>query len=84
MEQKDYMKKLVRSLMDVKAEVVRAKSLFPENFVNQHEAYAVLLEELDEFWTEVKKNQLDYDLAAQRKEIIQVAAMAMRIAVELV
>lgn len=78
------MKKLVRSLMDVKAEVVRAKSLFPENFVNQHEAYAVLLEELDEFWTEVKKNQLDYDLAAQRKEIIQVAAMAMRIAVELV
>lgn len=64
-------------------EVSRAKSLFPENFVNQHEGYAILLEEVDELWDEIKKNQKKYDLLAQKKEAIQVAAMAVRFAVEL-
>jgi NTP pyrophosphatase (non-canonical NTP hydrolase) len=64
-------------------EVLRAKSLFPDKFVNQHEGYAVILEELDELWDEVKKNQRNYDLAAQRKEVIQCAAMCLRFAAEL-
>jgi NTP pyrophosphatase (non-canonical NTP hydrolase) len=68
---------------DVMTEVLRAKSLFPTDFVNQHEGYAVLLEEVDELWVEVKKNQKVYDLEAQRKEAIQVAAMAIRFATEL-
>lgn len=67
----------------VKAEIKRAKLKFPENFVNQHEGYAVLLEEVDELWVEIKKNQSKYDLLKQKKESIQVAAMAIRIAVEL-
>lgn len=41
-----------------------------------HEAYAVILEELDEFWNEVKKKEPD--LEKMRKELVQVAAMAMR------
>jgi hypothetical protein len=41
-----------------------------------HEGYAVILEELDELWDEVKKR--NPDLAAMRKEAIQVAAMAIR------
>jgi NTP pyrophosphatase (non-canonical NTP hydrolase) len=67
----------------IQNEVSRAKSMFPGNFVNQHEGYAVLLEEVDELWDEIKKNQKNYDLLAQKKEAIQVAAMAVRICVEL-
>lgn len=68
---------------EVYAEVLRAKTLFPTDFVNQHEGYAVCLEEVDELWDEVKKNQRKYDLAAQRKEAIQAAAMFIRFATEL-
>ena len=64
-------------------EVKRAKKLFPNNFVNQHEAYAVILEEVDELWDEIKKNQRNYDLEAQRKEATQAAAMLCRLLVEL-
>ena len=64
-------------------EVMRAKTLFPEDFHNQHEGYAVILEELDELWDEVKKNQKIYDLEAQRKEAIQCAAMCIRFIAEL-
>ncbi len=67
----------------VLGEVIRAKGLFPKDFVNQHEGYAVILEELDELWDEVKKNQKNYDLANQRKEAIQCAAMCIRFATEL-
>lgn len=64
------------------AEVHRAKALWPNNFVNAHEGYAILLEELDELWEHVKTNQKRRDLIDMRKEAIQVAAMALRFAVE--
>lgn len=79
----EYKEKLGKALIDVNAEVIRAKSMFPDNFVNQHEAYAVLLEEVDELWDEIKKNQRNYNLFSQRKEAIQAAAMLMRFVVEL-
>jgi len=54
-------------------------------FRNAHEAYAVLLEEVDEFWEEVKKKSVDdgsiarnITLNCMRKELIQIGAMAMR------
>lgn len=68
---------------EVYREVLRAKTMFKENFHNQHEGYAVILEELDELWEEVKKNQKNYDIAAQRKEAIQCAAMCIRFIAEL-
>lgn len=71
------------ALAEVGEELMRAKSLYPEFFVNQHEAYAVILEEVDELWAEIKKNHLNYDLPAQRKEAIQAAAMLVRFIVEL-
>jgi hypothetical protein len=47
-----------------------------------HEAYAVLLEEVDEYWDEVKRynpNKPGRDTRPrQREELIQIAAMAVR------
>lgn len=75
--------KYIETIQHVEMEVKRAKSMFPADFVNQHEGYAVILEELDELWDEVKKNQKNYDLWAMRKEAIQCAAMCIRFATEL-
>lgn len=41
-----------------------------------HEGYAVILEELDELWDEVKRQPIDP--AAMRKEALHVGAMAAR------
>jgi hypothetical protein len=49
-------------------------------FNSAHEGYAVLLEEVEELWAHVMTNQKKRDIAAMRKEAIQVAAMAIRFA----
>ena len=46
-----------------------------------HEGYAVLLEEVDELWDHVKTKRRD--ISAMRKEAIQVAAVAVRFALEI-
>lgn len=47
-----------------------------------HEGYAVLAEEMDELWQHVKTKQSKRDLSAMKKEAIQVAAMALRFAMD--
>ena len=83
MDSSEYAIRLAESLNDVKHEVVRAKELFPSMFINQHEAIAVIREEYLELEQECFKNQRSYDLEAQRKEAKQLAAMAIRLMVEL-
>ena len=83
MVDQQYQNKLTQALEDISAEVSRAKEIYPQNFVNQHEAYAVILEEVDELWAEIKKNQKLYDLEKQRTEAKQAAAMLVRLMVEL-
>lgn len=62
-------------------EALKGLELFgPMN--SAHEAYAVMLEEVDELWEHVKTNQKRRDLEAMRKEAMQVAAMALRFAHE--
>ena len=46
-----------------------------EGFNSAHEGYAVLKEGVDELWDDIKANA---PLASQRKEAIQVAAMAIQ------
>jgi hypothetical protein len=51
-------------------------------FNSAHEGFAVLLEEVDELKAHVWMKQKNRDLPAMRKEAMQVAAMAMRFALE--
>jgi len=60
-------------ILEVLAELDRATAKFGP-FNSAHEGYAVILEELDELWDEIKKN----DAVNVRKEAVQVAAMALR------
>ena len=60
-------------LDDVKSELVKATKKFG-HFSSPHEGYAILLEEVDELWTEVKQGTPQH----MREEAIQVAAMAIR------
>ncbi len=48
------------------------------NINNAHEASAVIREEFEEFWDEVKKRE--HDLGAMLNELIQIAAMCQRTA----
>jgi len=47
-----------------------------DNFTSPHHGYAIILEELDELWDEVKKKHPD--IRNMRSEAVQVAAMAMK------
>jgi len=78
-----------REAQFVAGEVVRAMEMHA-GMSSRHEAYAVILEELDEFWDEVKLNPSKMSPpdrckweARMKKELRQVAAMAIRAIVDL-
>jgi hypothetical protein len=64
-------------LRDLRAEMDRAERAHGP-FHSAHEGYAVILEELDELWEEVRKKRSKRSKAAMRREAVQVAAMAIR------
>lgn len=73
-----------KAIMDVGFEVVQEvmramKKHGPMR--SPHEGYAVLKEEVDELWDEIKSDRGHF--ATARKEAIQVAAMAMRYVLDL-
>lgn len=49
-----------------------------ESMHSAHEAYAVIAEELDEFWDNVRLKKSDRSNAKMRNELIQTAAMCVR------
>lgn len=61
-------------LFDVKAEIIKATEKHGP-FPTAHHGYAVILEELDEAWHEIKHGTSEQRL---RAEMVQVAAMAVR------
>jgi predicted oxidoreductase (fatty acid repression mutant protein) len=61
---------------EVTGELRRALALYPRPFNSPHEGYAILREEVDELWDEVK--QRERSKVAMRKEAKQVAAMAIQ------
>lgn len=75
----------IREILDeVGIEVARAQVMFPRLTASAHEGFAVLKEEVDELWDEVRgKSDGDQEARAKRrarmrKEAVQVAAMAVR------
>ena len=69
------------SAEEILNELQRAKAIWGDNFKNYHETYAVILEEVDELWDEIKKKNQDKEKI--RKEAIQSAAMLLRLITEL-
>ena len=61
----------------IAAEVERAKR-HGEKFASLHEAYAVILEELDEVWEITRDKRCHRSALELRKEFIQLAAMAVK------
>lgn len=62
---------------EIADEVMHAEEIHPP-LNSAHEAYAVILEELDEYWDEVRKKNDIRDPAQMRTELIQTAAMCIR------
>lgn len=67
-------------LSNVKNELKSAKLKF-NDFNSYHEGYAVILEEMEEVWEEIKKKKPDRLKIEQ--ECIQVAAMSVRMIIDL-
>ena len=73
---------LRKALLAVSDEVQRAQSIYGA-FASAHEGYAVLLEEMDELKDEVWKSPSKRDYPAMAHEACQVAAMAIRLMIEI-
>lgn len=68
--------KMAMSLIE--QELRSALTKFPGHFRNSHEGYAVLLEEVDELWDEIKDNKREGSIERQCNEAVQVGAMAAK------
>lgn len=64
-------------IMIVFEELRRAQGLY-DPFPTPEHGYAVILEEVEELWQEIKKKPKDRDMAAMEEEAKQIAAMGIR------
>ena len=71
--QQDWREAYAEAAIAILAEAATARGKFPP-FNSTHEGYAVIAEELDELWDDIKANREGPDIA----EAIQVGAMALR------
>lgn len=63
----------------VEKELEKARSMHP-SINSLHEGYAVILEELDELWDEVRKKSAQRDPMRIVEELVQIGAMCQRVA----
>ena len=68
---------LIGILQEIGNEVVRADSLH-KPYNSHHEAYALAMEELDEYWEQVRLKRERRDPAAMRKELIDLSVVCIR------
>lgn len=62
---------------EMEVELRDALASYP-SMASYHEGYAIILEELDELWDEIRMKPLYRNQDKLRREAIQVAAMAIR------
>jgi hypothetical protein len=67
----------------VRTELIRAYSMHGP-VQSLHEGYAVILEELDEAWDEIKKKSSKRDMQNLLREFIQIGAMAQKVAEDVI
>lgn len=83
MSDRDYRASLSGAAFQAYSEATRAIERHPRPFSSAHEGYAVLLEEVEELWDEVKKGGTEPRSEERiRREATQVAAMAIRFLVD--
>jgi len=70
------------ALDKLEKELKVAMDKFP-SFRSPHEGFAIILEELDELWEEVKQQHDVRSTISMRYEATQVAAMALRFIIDL-
>jgi NTP pyrophosphatase (non-canonical NTP hydrolase) len=68
----------VEEALDLVAQEYKAANEKFPGFNSPHEGYAVLLEEVEELWEEIKNNKSPMSAMRQKDEAIQVAAMAIK------
>ena len=75
--------RLTQGLQLITDELHSQVKQFPRPMASLHEAYAVLLEEVDEVWDIVRQKSSARDPDELRKELVQVSAYALRIVLEM-
>jgi len=70
------------AILEVKEEFDKASGIYAP-FNSAHEGFAILKEEVDELWDEVKKNSKIRTTEKLCEEATQVAAMALRFLVDI-
>lgn len=69
---------------DVEEELEKARDLHPALQPTLHHAHSILLEELEEFWEQVKLKDSKRSYRSMYEELVQIAAMAQRTAEDLI
>lgn len=69
---------------DVQKELERLRIKTPSPVHSSHEGWALIQEEVDELWDEVKKKNKNRDYNAMYNELVQIAARAQRMSEDVV
>ena len=77
-----YDKEKIGRIFDKVIQELDKATLSNGSFNSAHEGYAVILEELDELWDQVKLKEKDRNYNNMKKECVQIAAMAIRFIVD--
>lgn len=71
-------------LQKIELELRRARRRFPANMHSFHEGYAIILEEVEELWAEIKADEEHRDKSKIMKEGIHSIAMIVRMLQDLI
>ena len=65
-------------ISEIRRELDLTRISFPDRWTSPHQGYAIILEELDELWEEIRMKTERRSAVHMRQECIQIAAMSIR------